>query len=97
MFVLTTSSDRLWPTNSILFNRYRIIFLVQNSRVVQVTRFHPEPRVGKDWADVSMPPYVIHEVVSDRLGTGNLEASVLQKSSLIGLSDNFLFFCGILF
>jgi hypothetical protein len=63
---------------------------------VQVTRFYPEPRVGKDWADVSMPLYVIHEVVPNRLGAGNLEASVLQKSSLIGLLDNFLFFCGIL-
>jgi hypothetical protein len=84
MFGLTTSSDLLWPTNSILFNRYRIIFLVQSCRGVQVTRIHPEPRAGKDWADVSMPLYVIHEVVPVRVGSGNPEASVLQKSSLIG-------------
>lgn len=70
---------------------------------VQVSRFHPEPRDGKDWADVSVPLYVIHEVGSDTLGTGHLEASALQKSSLIGLLDNFLglldnflFFCGFL-
>jgi hypothetical protein len=62
---------------------------------VQVTRFHPEPRDGEDWADVSIPLYVIHKVVSDRLGTGHLEASVLQKSSLIGLLDDFLFCCDI--
>jgi hypothetical protein len=63
---------------------------------VQVTRFHPEPRDGKDWAGVSIPLYVIQDVVSDRLGTGHLEASVLQKSSLISLLDNFIFLCGFL-
>jgi len=72
------------------------IFLVQCCRGVQVTRFHPEPRGGKDWADVSISLYVIHEVVSDTLGTGHLEASVLQKLSLIGLLNNFIFFCGFL-
>ena len=95
MFCLATSSDRLWPPNSILLMDTGIFF-VQSRRGVQVTRFHPEPRGGEDWADVSIPLYVIHKVMSDRLGTGHLEASVLQKSSLVGLLDNFLFFCGFL-
>jgi hypothetical protein len=66
MFCLNISSDRLSPTNSILFNGYRVFFfLVQSCRGVQVTCFHPEPIAGKDWADVSILLYVIHEVVSD--------------------------------
>ena len=62
---------------------------MQSCRGVQVTRFHPEPSGGKDWADVSIPLYIIHDVVSDRLGTGHLEAFVLRKSFLKGLLDNF--------
>jgi len=72
------------------------IFLVQCCRGVQVTRFHPWPRDGKAWEDVSIPLYFIHEVGSYTLETGHIETLALQKSSLIGLLNSFLFFCEFL-